>query len=1102
MNKACILCNGVLTFYSLPELTPAFGNTKVLNCSWVGGVDLDDRGGEGNDEVVMICMKNRIRLVRIGEEARAVKNIEYPSCLGTARRGGFACVADSHAYALLDVAKQQKVPLFPISSIDGAAGSATGGPAEDMSSKPEAPMARSVSSARLRADERAPGAKTHSRSTSLGTFVSTIGRSQPDSRSRSRERQVYETPDPSGRMLSPAQAISPIRHASHSGSPDRRPATPEKPLPPAPDEVVEPKKLPPVPVSQAVLLKPHICSPVPTEFLLTTGTLPDDPGVGIFVNLDGDVVRGTLEFSRYPSALVVDGGNTIAGSTTDKVADDTDGYVLAAIARPTDKGEEGGIEIQRWDVETGTSKEWLDVTAVQAGEDNDHSHDKYSDIHVGLGSTQTSFSMTFPEVGEMLRARRLKLPIASADARTASKGSRDSGELVQPLSSSETATVGGERSGIVGDDPDSEAEVRPEDWEIARNKQEDEYVRRLGESTSHIVVWMGKSIWWAVRNPLAMKLDAAVEQALEMSIESKSGRSLLMSIVNSIRTQEPRTETEFLSLEYIRQKSSLILLASDLNAISTGRYEAHHKITEELLIHGGIDPRVPLSIIPLLQQEVVEGSKGIWIYTGVIQIMQSYISQPLEKSDSGERLQSYEATGLLAMVKRFLMAWRERKGFGSVADETEVFQTVDAALLRLLLYQGQRAFISDTSKSSTLRAELYSVVDHGVNCFDRAVVLLEEYHRLYVLSRLYQSRKMSRNVLATWRRIINGEPDDGGEFVDGENEVRKYLVKIRDPTLVEEYGTWLARRNPLLGVQVFTDDNRRVKLEPGEVVDILRRQAPEAVKVFLEHLVFGKKNIQYANDLISYYLDNVLTVLGSSEEARSILAQSYESYRALHPPKPTYRQFVIDNTIPASWWHDRLRLLELIGGSHGAGFSYDVRSILQRIEPFEQSLVPELIILDGRQGRHQQALRLLTHGLGDYHTAINYCLLGGSSIFHPTAGPLDPQSIPTREEQATLFGYLFSEFLHIEDITDRVERTSELLERFGSWFDVAYVLDRIPDSWSVELLSGFLISAFRRVVQERSEAMIAKSLSGAENLKISADFVEKCEEAGAHAQVV
>ncbi|KAL8952848.1 MAG: hypothetical protein Q9183_007371, partial [Haloplaca sp. 2 TL-2023] len=175
------------------------------------------------------------------------------------------------------------------------------------------------------------------------------------------------------------------------------------------------------------------------------------------------------------------------------------------------------------------------------------------------------------------------------------------------------------------------------------------------------------------------------------------------------------------------------------------------------------------------------------------------------------------------------MAWRQRKGFGSIADEIEVFQTVDAALLHLLLHQdNQRPSRSGIPSAS--RAELYTLVDSGVDCFERAIALLEEYRRLYVLSRLYQNRKMAGKVLETWRRIIEGEADAGNELRDGENEVRKYLAKIRDTAIIQEYGTWLARRNPELGVQVFADDSSRVKFVPQDVAQLLKERAPEAVK--------------------------------------------------------------------------------------------------------------------------------------------------------------------------------------------------------------------------------------------------------------------------------
>ena len=203
-----------------------------------------------------------------------------------------------------------------------------------------------------------------------------------------------------------------------------------------------------------------------------------------------------------------------------------------------------------------------------------------------------------------------------------------------------------------------------------------------------------------------------------------------------------------------------------------------------------------------------------------------------------------------------------------------------------------------------------------------------------------------------------------------------------------------------------------------------------------ENKLNGNQLAQYANDLISYYLDTVMYELENSEQSRSILLQTYETYRALRPPKPTYRQFITENALGTDWWHNRLRLLQLLGGYHGAASQYDVAAILNRLKPYSQELVPEMIILNGRQGQHTEAIHLLTHGLGDFDTAISYCLLGGSSIFRPASGEIARDALPSHEEQAVLFNHLLDEFLRIDDLSDRIERTAELLERFGAWFDI------------------------------------------------------------------
>ncbi|KAL6157299.1 hypothetical protein ACJQWK_06527 [Exserohilum turcicum] len=1063
INKACVLCNNTLSLYSLPELSPD-STFKPIGCLWVGGVDLnqDVYASPEDGVVVVIGLKKRLRLVQISENSppKALKAIEYGGCLVSVRRDTFSCAADAHSYALLDVVHQQKIGLFPISSLDPDAGD-VGGAAEHLATVPNAPS-RSISSAspHPRPDER----HGHSRSTSLNV----LGLGAPSSRTASPRppphRYGFDVPESLSRDMSPV----PTRPSAGDGSerasshPRGGATSPDKPLPHPPQDAV-PQEEPPLPQPPPfVPLKPHVASPNPNEFLLTVGTTPSDQGVGMFVNLDGDMCRGSIQFSSYPDAIVVDGSGMDLSTSMSANMDAEEGYVLAVVHREHEGNLAYGVEIQRWDVDPSdgeVEKHWLNFGPLGIQGDNSGSH---ISVPIGMRTVVQPYDLVIREVGAKLTVQPLLLESKSALEGTAERPKADT-------------------------------------------KADRDFVERLSKLQSQTVVWAGDQIWWAVRNPLVTRLDARIEEAQYATHGEKTriqpNRALLETILGDIRGQEPRNESEYLSLIYVRQKASLMLFMDVVLRTKTNIiiFENEKRITEQALIEGEMDPRVVLSLMPILNKEVVQGSEGIQIYGGITTLVEQFLHQ-VDFSSISTNVSGPFGDNLLHFVKRYLQFWKRRKGMASVTNDPYVFKTIDAALLHILLLLDQGTS-KGTSSPGTHRAELYELVDREVECFDRAVELLEQFKRLFVLSRLYQgnckaSVKASK-VLATWRRIVEGEEDKGGELIDGELKVREYLGKIRDQSLVEEYGAWLANRNPKLGVQVFADDQSRVKFDPARAVALLREKAPGAVKEYLEYLVFGsKKHPQYVNELIAFYLDTVITELERNQESRATLTQSYETYRILEPPKPTYYSFISDNALDVEWWHARLRLLQLLGETS----SYDVDAVLSRLQPYEQELVSEMIILNGRQERHEEALKLLTHGLGDYNTAINYCLYGYSSIHRPVtigAPPVSRNQIPTRAEQSRMFGFLLQEFLKIEDLSQRVERTSELLERFGGWLDVADVLAIVPDEWSVGAFSGFLIQALRKLVRDKAESEILRALSDAQNSQMSSELVEKRDELGA-----
>ncbi|UKZ83714.1 hypothetical protein TrVFT333_011523 [Trichoderma virens FT-333] len=995
VGKACILCNGTVTFYSLPELSPVFGAKQVKNCGWVGGVDLneveqgDGVTNTGETVTVLLSLNRRIQVVKIDEDVRAVKNIDFAGSSLSVRRDSIACVADSKTYALIDVNRQLKIPLMNISSLEENPDSDEFGHVQNIAKDAGRSIARSASSNQNRSQSSSRG---HGRSSSLGNTATAVDSPKPDSQGASPR-------------LPPTQTLSPPGQ------------------PPAPRPVT-------------ALLRPHIASPTPEEFLLVMGTSPSDPGVGMFINLDGDPTRPTITFDIYPEQVMVDRSSSDDAASTE----DEDGYVFASMTKEINGVSRSGVEIQSWSAgnEAHPEKQWL-----EAG-------DPDLDGTYGIRTVASSQETQSDEVIEKLNSRTAL--------------------SIERLSK--------ERELFERDHESQDGESLPEGWEASRTVEGEEFARRLSKSRTRVAVWRGNRIWWAARNPLIVQLDKRLEAARLTGQTEKQDidkRAIIM-VLSVIRDRDPSTELEFTTFGYIQQKAGVILLINLLLSTPDQEFSDEElNALQEVLVESKLDPRVVLSLIPGVRNEIIEGRRGIWVYGGVKELPEAFLESPAfqtlyQGGIRGLQLQT------LHFLRRYLQAWRKMKGFGSVSVEPEVFRTVDAALL-LVLLELDRHSPKGLGKGGAVRAELGALVDGGMDCFDRAVGLLESYHRFFALSRLYQSRKMSADVLATWKRVLEGEEDDAQELTDGEQRVREYLTKISNQALVQEYGLWLANRNPKLGVQVFAEDKgKSPKFEPTKAVELLRAEAPGAVKYYLEHLVFDKGYETYVNELISYYLEIVIDDLESPTSRERVLA-AYTAYKALQSPKPTYRHFLTENAPEDDEvWQSRLRLLQLLGGPH----EYDIAAIRERTDSLSDDLlVPETIIIAGRERKHEDALRLLVHKLGDYDTA----------------GRRD--SIPEVEQQRRLFQVVLREFLAIDDVSDRVEQTSALLDRFSGWFDIDDVLALIPDRWSVDIIAGFLVGALRRLVQEKNEAMMTRALSGTENLRVSYDLVVKMEEKGA-----
>jgi hypothetical protein len=497
--------------------------------------------------------------------------------------------------------------------------------------------------------------------------------------------------------------------------------------------------------------------------LLTTGTRPEDPGVGMFVNLDGDVTRGTVQFEKYPEQLIIQ-----------------DGWVIAVIPGK-------GLDMQRWDLDEGDVDEEYKKSSIPLEGDV-----QLKEV-LGLEGTIVA------DAGKALRL--VRVPLKSGD--------RESGD-------------------------DS-----PEDQR--RNEEERVIAQRISTVQSKVVAFSGHKVWTLLPCPLVVRLNSRLHDFSDEDPDGTIARvRRTLQVLEEVRSIEPDSETSFHEVSFVRQKCGLLVLGELLRITQNQTADiAADEImkTEMALLESALDPRFIISLFgTAFEEDIVEGDGGVWVYGGVKEVFMS-----LKES---KEVGSAFIRDVLLLLKRFLAVWRSKKGFGSVSDEKAVFLTVDAAMLRVLLMLDSPRYLQDKGKTvvqeGNVRAELYSFIDAGIDNPDRAARILESFDRLYVLSILYSRTKQFRNVLNTWRRILEGE-DKTGEFIDGELRVKNYLLKMKDPGLVEEFGCWLAARNPKLGIQVFAADEARVKFDPPKVLEMLRARAPDAVRPYCEYLVIEKK---------------------------------------------------------------------------------------------------------------------------------------------------------------------------------------------------------------------------------------------------------------------
>jgi hypothetical protein len=527
-----------------------------------------------------------------------------------------------------------------------------------------------------------------------------------------------------------------------------------------------------------------------------------------------------------------------------------------------------------------------------------------------------------------------------------------------------------------------------------------------------------------------------------LKLEQLVWKGKLDEVTNETETWDISTELAVTEMEYLQLLVGLgYLLHSDFGSAAQSWLEG---------AGATLDPR---SVIYMFGDKLdIRGE--VWLFNGAAQLVEKILSKKKSRDAKG-------------FYQYFLREWLQKRELESVGgNKKQVFQSLELAYLRLLI-----------NSDSTKKEDIYATIDNDVvESYDDAVDMLMTNKRYFLLTRLYQKHGHTKDVLDCWRKMLTKEWEDS-EFVHGEEKMAAYLIQCQDKTLVWEYGLWLVNHSPRIGLKVFTSPNAVCQFDDHELLTKLK-QTDEAWRNYLKYLVYEKKSDLFTSDLIAFLTDDLIQKVGK-KTTKKHLEKTNAEYKSLKLPKTRFLDYLTGlklRGIEEGFIQLRLELIELLE----TNTDYDATKLIELMTPYSDYLLMETAILYGRLGVHEKTLNILCHSLGDYNTALDYCQAGNS-----TGLVRNQQDEPDPEIQRDLLKALFLEFLKLQDEETKIQVTQKLLNQWGTKLDVQLVLKMTPDKWPIEILSNYLSQVFRRILNDKNQSTLHRSLTRSRHLAIS-----------------
>ncbi|KAM3877163.1 transforming growth factor-beta receptor-associated protein 1 homolog [Diretmus argenteus] len=495
---------------------------------------------------------------------------------------------------------------------------------------------------------------------------------------------------------------------------------------------------------------------------------------------------------------------------------------------------------------------------------------------------------------------------------------------------------------------------------------------------------------------------------------------------------------------------------------------ASHRVEEALTLTEGAQRNIPKDKFQILHKRILQQA-------GFIQFGQFQFLEAKEHFRKGQ----LDVRELISLYPLLLPAsssfTRCHPPLHEFADLNHLAQGNQDKILRckkfLITYLGE---VRSTEVANGCREDvdtallkLYAEQDHesllDLLASDNACLLadsapwLEKYHKYFALGLLYHYNDQDSAAVQLWIRVVDGDLQDSTR-----SDLYEYIVDFlsfcSNLDLVWKFADWALRKDPTIGVQIFTkrlaSKDQSGLLNPDDVITYLGKHS-QALLLYLEHLVLERR-IQKETvhtHLAVMYLERVLSLLSQSPADDGQVTRAREKFQALLRESSLYR----------------------------------VQFLLDKVEKSEQLLL-ERATLHGKLEEHDKALNILVHQLRDFGSAEAYCVWASCSrdaayrqrLFHLLLGVYLDRNLSGTAQIAGGAGGGELEMAAVD-----------LLNRHGEVFDAVRVLSMLPDAWSLQLLRPFLGRAVRASMHACRTSQLALGLARSENLQLLHDRLKE-----------